>query len=321
MAQRTVFNPPTYSEAANAQQDQVRPDLQPAIQNFLAQQQITDARNHQSLADKLSQARLGIDQLKLDPELAHLKEQTRLAGAQADLAGRKQPGVRTAALPGAPTGLGDEVTSDEANAIMKKYEIDARAKTDADRAKKEKLVPSAEVAKIGQIRSLVNELQPVEEIFNRSLGKKGDSPYVGPMDARVQSGKQYTPLADADFATMKAKLSGVKNQILNMLSGAAISPKEYERLINALPDENRNEKDFAAKMTNFKQVQNDIINEKLTAFKQGGYDTAELEAGQSTRPEAGGGTAKKGAEARYSELLNSGMPEDQVYQKLAQEGF
>jgi hypothetical protein len=87
---------------------------------------------------------------------------------------------------------------------------------------------------------------------------------------------------------MKAKLSGVKNQILNMLSGAAISPKEYERLINALPDENRNEKDFAAKMTNFKQVQNDIIQEKLSAFKQGGYDTTDLEAGQAKRPEAQG---------------------------------
>lgn len=319
MAQRTVFNPPTYSEAANVQQDQVRPDLQPAIQNFLAQQQITDARNHQQLANKLAQARLGIDQLKLDPELQHLKAQTGLLQAQTDLAGRKEPGVRTAALPNA-SGLGDTVTTQEADALMKKYEIDARTKAAAQQGAKEKLVPSAEVAKIGQIRSLINQLQPVGEIFTKSLNAKGDSPFVGPFDARKQGAAQYTPLADAEFAKLKGSLAGVKNQILNMLSGAAISPAEYKRLIDALPDETRNEKDFQAKLTNFKTVQDDIIKEKLIAFKQGGYDTTGLEGGEVAR---GMDTQKTStnAEARYNELLNSGMSEDQVYQKLAEEGF
>lgn len=93
MVQRTVFNPPSATEAFNAQQDQVRPDFQPAVQNYLAASQLQQARSHQGLADMLAQAHQNIESLKSQPEINDMISQTNLRNEQANLAGQKEQPV------------------------------------------------------------------------------------------------------------------------------------------------------------------------------------------------------------------------------------
>lgn len=323
MAQRTDAGIPSFVQAQQGQQTAPL-DLQTPLANFVAARKQAVEQQQADLANKLKEAQLRMNQLKLDPEIAQLRAQTGLVQAQTDLAQRKEPSLPSSALTGflTPEQIGNlppELPRESFDTLVKAAEARQRAQ-DAKEAKRQaKAVPVAEVSNIGKIRSLLNQMKPVEDLYKQSL-VNGDSPFVGPKDARVQSVKQLTGSANPAFATFKSNLYGIRNQILNMLSGAAISPAEYKRLITALPDENTNEKDFEAKLENFKAVQNDIVNEKLTAFKQAGYDTSNLEVGQVSRT-GGSTTPKQGAEARYNELIASGMSEDQVYQQLAQEGF
>lgn len=80
MAQRTAANIPDFAQTVAAQQAEVRPTIQPAVQNYLAAQQLTDARSHQALADKLKQAELNIQGLSADSDIQGLK--TKLAETQ-----------------------------------------------------------------------------------------------------------------------------------------------------------------------------------------------------------------------------------------------
>lgn len=73
MVQRTSANIPSFTETQNAQQDTERPSMQPAVNNYLAAQQLTDARNHNALAAKLKQAELGIQGLQSDAEIQGLR--------------------------------------------------------------------------------------------------------------------------------------------------------------------------------------------------------------------------------------------------------
>lgn len=154
--QRTVTNLPTYSEAANAQQAEVRPNIQPAIQNFLAAQQLTDARNHQSLADQIAQAQSRIEQLKTDPEIAHMQAQTNALNAQADLATRKAPSLPSTALSGflspeQTKGLPEQLPQESFDTLVKLGE----AKNRSDQAKSDKadLKDEDKIIKLGETLS------------------------------------------------------------------------------------------------------------------------------------------------------------------------
>lgn len=72
MVARTNANIPGYSEAAAVQQESVRPDIQPAVQNYLAAQQLTDGRNQNALLLKLQQAKQNMAGLQGDAEIQAL---------------------------------------------------------------------------------------------------------------------------------------------------------------------------------------------------------------------------------------------------------
>jgi hypothetical protein len=170
--QRTVTNLPTFSEAANAAQTDVRPNVQPAIQNFLAAQQLTDARNHQQLADTIAQAQSRIEQLKADPEIAQMQAHTNALNAQADLATRKAPSLPSTALSGflspeQTKGLPEQLPQESFDTLVKLGE----SKNRMDQAKSDKQENKDEdkIIKLGETLSFATRPNSPAKLAEVSL--------------------------------------------------------------------------------------------------------------------------------------------------------
>lgn len=126
------------------------------------------------------------------------------------------------------------------------------------------IVPAAQATEIGDFESLVSQLQTVKQKYRPE--------YVGAYDSRKQALKQATGFgASADAAQFKGALAGVRNKLLNLLSGAAISPAEYERLSQQLPDEGSSEVDFMAKLGLFEGNLKNVVAQRKGSLTAAGY--------------------------------------------------
>lgn len=127
-------------------------------------------------------------------------------------------------------------------------------------------VPAAQSAELGDFENLVQQVGIVKNTFKPE--------YVGMYDSRMQQLKQTTGFgASEGAATFKASLGAIRNKLLNLLSGAAISPAEYDRLLQQLPNENSGEVDFKAKLNSFEQNLHGVIASRKNSFQQAGYRT------------------------------------------------
>lgn len=127
-------------------------------------------------------------------------------------------------------------------------------------------VPAAQSAELGDFQNLVNELGVVRANYKPE--------FVGMIDSRAQGFKQATGFgADPQAATFKASLGAIRNKLLNLLSGAAISPAEYDRLLQQLPNEQVSEVDFLAKLDSFERNLNGVVASRKQSFQDAGYRT------------------------------------------------
>jgi hypothetical protein len=158
-------------------------------------------------------------------------------------------------------------------------------------------VPAAQTAELGDFENILQELQSVKST------KKPE--YIGMVDSRLQAGRQATGIgATPEAATFKASLGAIRNKLLNLLSGAAISPAEYERLLQQLPNEQVSEVDFDAKLNAFEQNIRGVIGNRQKSFTAAGYrpsaQTPPAMASPTTAPAAGG--LPSASQARLAEL-------------------
>lgn len=146
-------------------------------------------------------------------------------------------------------------------------------------------VPAAQSAELGDFQNLLDQLKVVKSNY------KPD--YVGMVDSRTQGIKQATGIgADPQAATFKASLGAIRNKLLNLLSGAAISPAEYDRLLQQLPNEQSSEVDFNAKLNAFEQNIQGVIGSRQKSFHAAGYRSPTAAAPVSSPPPAAGGKIK-----------------------------
>lgn len=125
-------------------------------------------------------------------------------------------------------------------------------------------LPGGEAQQLGDFDNILNELQKIKENY--------DPGFVGMIDSRLQSGKQMTGLgASAKAAQFKASLGATRNKLLNLLSGAAISPAEYDRLLQQLPNEKSSEVDFLAKLGAFEGNIRGVMASRQKSFQGSGY--------------------------------------------------
>lgn len=141
------------------------------------------------------------------------------------------------------------------------------------KAKQGRPLPGGEADKFAQVGVLKDLLQDVKANY--------DPTFVGPVQARIGRASQtFGPGATTQKSNFYQNISAIRNQILNLRSGAAISAQEAARLIQELPQETRSDVDFYASMNNFEKTLNTILENKKRVFKATGYNVDEIDGGQ-----------------------------------------
>lgn len=150
-------------------------------------------------------------------------------------------------------------------------------------------LPAAESAKVSDMDSLLKDVEIVRQ--NQQPG------FVGPIDSRVTKAKQLSGYgATPEAAIFGSTISGLRNKVLNLLSGAAISPAEATRLMQQLPNENMSEVDFNARLGNFERELKLQMGSRKQGFSNAGY------RGQGNeQPSFGGAQAKTFANEQEAE--------------------
>lgn len=159
-----------------------------------------------------------------------------------------------------------------------KLSLDAKAKQQAEKASKGRPVPVSAAEKTAQIDVLRGLLDEVRNDY--------DSSFVGPLQARAGRVSQVTGLgASEKRGRFLQNLASVRNQILQLRSGAAITPQEASRLLQELPDPNRSDVDFSVAMSNFDNSLRRIQEARAKALKDAGYNIEEREDMTQEKPE------------------------------------
>lgn len=139
--------------------------------------------------------------------------------------------------------------------------------------KTEPTLPAGEAEKSGGLEGMKVDLAKAKELyFDPEKGPRRD--WVGMYDSRMGDFKDLTGIlgsADPKRVTFKSIISGLQNQILYLRSGKAINEAEFGRLMKELPDPNRSEVDFEARLANFERELNNIAAARSAAFGQAGY--------------------------------------------------
>lgn len=160
-----------------------------------------------------------------------------------------------------------------------------------------KPLPSEQIQREMDLSSLQFSLDNVKQSYSPDL--------VGPVGARVGRGKQYLEgVATPEAASFYSNLADLRNQMLYLRSGKQINESEYNRLLQALPNENMSNTDFNTRMKNFESLFQKIKASRENALRGSGYRMPQPipEAAPTAQPEAPGGWSSD-KEARYQELL------------------
>lgn len=125
-------------------------------------------------------------------------------------------------------------------------------------------IASGEAAELGDFSSLLDEIQNVRNNY--------DPNFVGMTDAPLTALKQATGYkAEPKAAAFRSSLAAINNKLLNLLSGAAISPAEYERLLEQLPNKKRSDVDFVSTLNKFENSLKTTISNRKKGFSDAGY--------------------------------------------------
>lgn len=148
-----------------------------------------------------------------------------------------------------------------------KMALDAKTKM---QTVKKKPIPASVAEKTAQIDVLGGLLDEVKKDF--------DASYTGPFQGRLGQAAQVSGLgATEQRGRFRQNLASIRNQILQLRSGAAITPQEASRLLQELPDPNRSDVDFSVAMTNFENSLQRIQEARRRAFREAGYNIGEEE--------------------------------------------
>lgn len=137
-------------------------------------------------------------------------------------------------------------------------------------------LPASESGKLSDLETLIQDIGVVKGSYSPS--------FVGPVDAVGTRIKQrFGPGATPEAATFGSTVSGLRNKVLNLLSGAAISPAEAQRLMQQLPNENMSEVDFNSRLANFERELKLQLESKKSGFSKSGYRGQESSSSSKTQ--------------------------------------
>lgn len=132
-----------------------------------------------------------------------------------------------------------------------------------------KTLPAAESEQSGSLDTISTQLETIKSSFKPE--------FTGAVEGRLGKVAQVVDVpqlglgASPERAQFLANVSSIRDQLLRARSGAQINEQEYKRLVQELPDENKSDVDFMAKLANFERVFNEIKANRQAAFQTSGY--------------------------------------------------
>lgn len=142
--------------------------------------------------------------------------------------------------------------------------------------KPQKPLPPSAMKELSSIGDLSKALTVIKQDYNPS--------FVGLADATMGRVKQFTGVkATPERARFYQNLNKLKNTILNLRSGAAITAQEAARLIRELPSEARSDVDFEAGLDNFETTLNSMLGDRKKLYESQGYSVDTISP-QDTNP-------------------------------------
>jgi hypothetical protein len=99
---------------------------------------------------------------------------------------------------------------------------------------------TAERKQLAEDMGTVGQLRHIKNTFNPA--------FVGPLHGRGAGILENIGMLGTTESDFRAQVSTLRNQVLNMRSGAAISPAEFDRIEKELPDTNNSTSTFQARL-------------------------------------------------------------------------
>lgn len=143
-------------------------------------------------------------------------------------------------------------------------------------AEKLKLPTAAERGDLTYDIGLLNQLGSVRSGFNRS--------YVGPGHGVVGKLSQATGRMSKDESRFRSGLAGIRNQILKMRSGGAVTPQEGQRLLDEMPTLDDPPDAFQSKLDQFEDTARYLASARRETMSQTGVDLSRLSPLPKGRP-------------------------------------
>jgi hypothetical protein len=126
-----------------------------------------------------------------------------------------------------------------------------------------KPMPSDQMTKLSDLDTLQKQIDDTKRLFKPE--------YVGPVAGRYGSLKEKVVDIPEDQVKFYATVRDMKDSLLRARSGAQINEQEYKRLVSFLPDENLPSGNFAARLTRFNDLINQVSSSKKGEIAAGGY--------------------------------------------------
>ncbi len=314
---------PSFADTVSAAQSKVRPDIQPAIRNFLAGQELSDARTSESLADKLNTAKLNIQSLGQDADIQ------RLQAAQTETVRSNQ--------------ADEALRSRELDQDVRVNKIQSKLDTLQATAKQEQAVQlTPGQKKVDQLfaKTFVKQITGESVSAEQRVGKVKESEEeireltkVGPIQKFALRASSVLPDVVRGLITPKTK--GVEQdvrsnvtQLLRATLGAQFTQKEGERIFSQTFDPSLPPEVNLKRVERLRKVlagQAQLIEDAAAYFRQNGTlkgYTGQLPVQDSDDVKAlVEADILTDAEDRFNELEEQGVPEEQIYEQLDSEGF
>jgi hypothetical protein len=122
-------------------------------------------------------------------------------------------------------------------------------------------------------RQYLTEAEGLTKVIN-DIEKNFDEGFVGPIAGRIGEAKSVTVGNSPKEASFRAAVSSLKNQLLKLRSGAAVTDQEFERILSELPTENDPTENFKQKLRQTKENV-DLLKTTRTNL-QGGATTGKM---------------------------------------------
>lgn len=152
-------------------------------------------------------------------------------------------------------------------------------------------LPSGAGRGIADLRTLLDVTRSAKEAF----GDLGDTNATGAFAGRIAGIAGQLGLSNPKADVARSRLANISTALGKLRSGGAITPQEYERLVDLIPNKNEDEEKVRTKLTELEGYLNTALDQQVTTYGETGYDVSRLQGGKPAPIQGGDADAEAAA--------------------------